>query len=113
MGSRLSRPILRPIASQRYLTSRAMRSGRLFFPHVTYDPPSDVLHARISTAGEQRRERNEDGDWWGFDESGRPTSLTVMEPRERLERDGAVYVTLPTGERERLQGVEAAMRPLA
>jgi hypothetical protein len=33
-----------------------------------------------------------------------------MEPRERLERDGAVYVSLPSGERERLQGVEAAMR---
>ena len=33
-----------------------------------------------------------------------------MEPGERLERDGAVYLTLPSGERERLQGVEAAMR---
>jgi hypothetical protein len=36
----------------------------------------------------------------------------VMEPRQRLERDGAVYITLPTGERERLQGIEAAMRPV-
>jgi len=41
---------------------------------------------------------------------GRATGLIVMEPRERLARDGYVYVTLPTGERERLQGVEAAMR---
>ena len=41
---------------------------------------------------------------------GRATGLIVMEPRERFARDGAVYVTLPTGERERLQGVEAAMR---
>jgi hypothetical protein len=33
-----------------------------------------------------------------------------MEPRQRFERDGAVYITLPSGERERLQGVEAALR---
>ena len=33
-----------------------------------------------------------------------------MEPGVRFARDGAVYITLPTGERERLQGVEAAMR---
>jgi hypothetical protein len=89
-----------------------MRSGRLSFSHVTYDPPSDVLHARLESTEEVVRERNQDGDLWGFDADGRPTSLTVMEPRERLERDGAVYVTLPTGERERLQGAEAAMRPL-
>ena len=87
-----------------------MRAGRLFFPHVTYDPPSDVIHARLGTAAEVRRERTEEGDWWGYDADGRPTTLTVMEPRERLERDGAVHVILPTGERERLQGVEAAMR---
>ncbi len=87
-----------------------MRSGRLFFPHVTYDPPSDVIHARLGTGEEVRRERTAEGDWWGYDEADRPTTLTVMEPRERLERDGAVYITLPTGERERLQGVEAAMR---
>ena len=89
-----------------------MRSGRLTFSRITYDAPDDVLRARLSHADEVSRERNEDGDWWGFDADGRPTSLTVMEPRERLERDGAVYITLPTGERERLQGAEAAMRPL-
>ena len=87
-----------------------MRTGRYSFPYVTYDPPSDVLYARISTAEAALRERTDEGDTWTFDEAGRPTGIIVMEPRERLERDGAVYVTLPTGERERLQGVEAAMR---
>ena len=33
-----------------------------------------------------------------------------MEPGARFARDGAVYITLPTGERERLAGVEAALR---
>ncbi len=88
-----------------------MRAGRFVFSGVTYDPPSDVLSGRVSMEQVARRERTEEGDFWGYDGEGRPTSLTVMEPRERLERDGAVYVSLPSGELERLQGVEAAMRP--
>lgn len=87
-----------------------MRSGRLVFTNVVYDPPGDVLYARLSGAPTARRERSPEGDTWTFDEEGKPTGVTVMEPRERLERDGAVYVTLPSGERERLQGVEAALR---
>ncbi len=87
-----------------------MRTGRYSFPHVTYDPPSDVLYARINTADAASRERTTEGDTWTFDEVGRPIGIIVIEPRQRFERDGAVYVTLPTGERERLQGIEAAMR---
>jgi hypothetical protein len=90
-----------------------VRSGRISFPHVTYDPPSDVLYARISAAETVRRERTPEGDTWTYDAAGRPTGVIVMEPRERYERDGAVYITLPTGERERLQGVESAMRGAA
>jgi hypothetical protein len=87
-----------------------MRTGRYSFPYVTYDPPSDVLYARISQGRDASREATPEGDVWTFDERGRPTGMIVMEPRRRFDRDGAVYVTLPTGERERLQGVEAAMR---
>ena len=89
-----------------------MRTGRYAFPSVTYDPPSDVLYAKLSDERAATRERTDEGDVWTFDDLGRPTGMIVMEPRERLERDGAVYVTLPSGERERLQGVEAAMRGL-
>jgi len=87
-----------------------MRAGRFVFSAVTYDPPSDVLHARVSDEDVARRERTDEGDFWGYDGGGRPATLTVMEPRERFERDGAVYISLPTGELERLQGVQAAMR---
>ncbi|MFL5869969.1 MAG: hypothetical protein ACJ75R_02745, partial [Solirubrobacterales bacterium] len=72
----------------------------------------DVLHARLNRSPEASRERSPEGDVWSFDDAGRPTGVTVIEPRRRLERDGAVYITLPTGERERLQGVEAEMRPV-
>ena len=87
-----------------------MRTGRISFPYVTYDPPSDVLYARVSQGRDATRERTPEGDVWSLDSEGHPTGLIVMEPGDRLARDGAVYVTLPSGERERLQGVEAAMR---
>jgi Protein of unknown function (DUF2283) len=87
-----------------------VRSGRYSFPYTTYDPPSDVLYARISDARDASRELTEEGDVWTYDADGRPTGVIVMEPGARFARDGAVYITLPTGERERLAGVEAALR---
>lgn len=87
-----------------------MRSGRLSFPEFSYDPPGDVLYARISDAHTARRANSPEGDVWTFDADDRPTGVIVMEPRARFERDGAVFITLPSGERERLQGVESAMR---
>ncbi|MQA73071.1 MAG: hypothetical protein GEU88_01740 [Solirubrobacterales bacterium] len=87
-----------------------MRGGRYAFSQVTYDPPSDVLYARLTGADAARRERTREGDIWTYDEADRPTGVIVMEPRLRLERDGAVYLTMPTGERERLQGIEAELR---
>ena len=87
-----------------------MRSGRYSFPYTTYDPPSDVLYARISQGRDASRKETEEGDVWTYDADGRPTGVIVMEPGARFARDGAVYITLPTGERERLAGIEAALR---
>ena len=88
-----------------------MRSGRYSFPYITYDPPSDVLYARISQdSRDASRVETEEGDVWTYDADGRPTGVIVMEPGARFARDGAVYITLPTGERERLAGIEAALR---
>ena len=87
-----------------------MRCGRLRFPEFSYDPPGDVLYARISLADTARREQSPEGDTWTFDADGRPSGVIVMEPRARFERDGAVFITLPSGERERLQGIESAIR---
>ncbi len=87
-----------------------MRAGRYSFAQVAYDPPSDVLYARISQEPDASRERTAEGDVWTFDADGRPTGVIVMDPGARLARDGAVYVSLPTGERERIQGLDAAMR---
>ncbi len=89
-----------------------MRSGRYNFESVTYDPPSDVLHARLGAGEVASRERTPEGDFWGYDSAGRPVSLTVMEPAARFHRAGEVRITLPSGELERVQGIEAAMRSL-
>ena len=69
-----------------------------------------MLYARISAARTARREESPEGDVWTFDADGRPTGVIVMEPGARFERDRAVFITLPTGERERLQGIDTAMR---
>jgi hypothetical protein len=36
--------------------------------------------------------------------------MILMNPRERLEREGAVYVSLPQGDRVRVQGVESVVQ---
>jgi uncharacterized protein YuzE len=87
-----------------------LRAGRHTFRDVTYDAPSDVLYATIEEAPTVRRERTPEGHVVSFDERGRFTGVALMNPRAQLEREGSVSLTLPTGERERVQGIEAAVR---
>jgi hypothetical protein len=77
---------------------------------VTYDPPSDVLYASIGRPRPGRRVETPESDYQRFDGRDRFTGMIVMNPRERLERDGAVYVSLPQGDRMRLQGVESVIQ---
>jgi hypothetical protein len=42
-----------------------------------------------------------------FDGRGRFSGIIFNGPREQLERDGGVYVSLPEGDRVRVQGIEA------
>ena len=88
----------------------ALRIGRHTFRFITYDPPSDVLDAGVDGPPEGRRERSPEDHIWRVDEKGRLLGITLMNPRRQLERDGAVYVTLPTGERERVAGAEVMIR---
>ena len=45
-----------------------------------------------------------------FDERGEFFGLILNGPREQMEREGGVFVSLPSGDRVRVQGVEALMR---
>ena len=88
----------------------SLRAGPYTFSHVTYDPPSDVLYASIGRPRPGRRVETPESDYLRFDTRDRFVGMIVMNPRERLERDGAVYVSLPQGDRVRVQGVEAVVR---
>ena len=88
----------------------SLRAGRYTFSHVAYDPPSDVLYAAIARPRPGTREPTPESHYLRFDERGRFFGIILMSPREQLEREGGVYVSLPEGDRVRVQGVEALVR---
>jgi hypothetical protein len=88
----------------------SLRAGPYTFSHVTYDPPSDVLYAAIGRPRSGRRERTPESHYLRFDGRGRFSGVILMNPRAQLERDGAVYLSLPEGDRVRVQGVEPFLR---
>jgi uncharacterized protein YuzE len=88
----------------------ALRVGRHTFSYATYDAPSDVLYAAIDGLPRGSREPTPEEHLWRFDEEGRFVGITFMNPRAQMEREGAVYVTLPTGERVRAAGAESLVR---
>ena len=88
----------------------SLRAGRYTFSHVTYDPPSDVLYAAIGSPRPGRREPTPESHYLRFDVRGRLAGVILMNPREQLEREGGVFVTLPSGERERVAGAESLIR---
>ena len=90
-----------------------LRIGRHNFAYVTYDEASDVIYAKHDGTPSARREQSPEDHVWLFDADDRFHGVALMEPRERLERDGAVTVTLPTGEHERVAGVEFTVRGAA
>jgi uncharacterized protein YuzE len=85
----------------------SLRAGRYTFSHVTYDPPSDVLYAAIGPPQPGTREQTPESHYLRFDGGGRFSGIIFMSPRHQLEREGGVYVSLPEGDRVRVQGIEA------
>ena len=89
----------------------ALRAGPFTMTYVTYDASSDVLYAGFEPQRRQgSRERTDEEHFLRFDEEGRFVGITLVNPRAQLEREGAVYVSLPSGDRVRVQGVEAELR---
>jgi uncharacterized protein YuzE len=84
--------------------------GRYTFRDVVYDGPSDVLYATLREAPTARRVQTPEEHVCTLDARERLTGIAFMGAEEQLRREGAVYVTLPSGERERVQGAEAALR---
>ena len=87
-----------------------LRLGRHNFTRVVYDESSDVLYASRPGTETVRRETTPEDDIWLFDELDHFIGVRLMEPGERYDRDGAVWVSLPTGERERAVGIGVELR---
>ena len=88
-----------------------LRAGPHAFPYVTYDDSSDVLYAAVEPQRRQgSREQTPEQHFLRFDEAGRFVGVTLVEPRSQLEREGAVFLSLPSGERVRVQGIELELR---
>jgi len=88
----------------------SLRAGPYTFSHVTYDAPSDVLYAALTAPAPGARQKTPEAHILRFDQEGRFSGITLVNPRDQLAREGAVYISLPSGERVRVQGAEAAMR---
>lgn len=89
----------------------ALRAGPYTFRYVTYDAASDMLYAGFEPQRRQgSRERTPEDDFLRFDEEGRFVGVTLVNPRLRLEREGAAHVSLPSGDRVRVQGLELELR---
>ena len=88
----------------------SLRAGPYTFTHVTYDPPSDVLYAAIGKPRQGSRVETPESHYLRFDGQGRFSGVVFMSPREQLEREGGVYISLPDGARVRVQGIEALLR---
>ena len=88
----------------------SLRAGPYTFSHVTYDAPSDVLYAAIDAPRRGTRTETPEAHLLRYDERGRFFGITLVNPSRQLEQEGAVYVSLPSGERARVQGAEAAIR---
>lgn len=85
----------------------ALRAGPYTFGYVTYDASSDMLYAGFEPQRRQGvRERTPEDDFLRYDEDGRFLGVILVTPRARLERDGEVQVSLPSGDRVRVQGLE-------
>jgi len=89
----------------------SVRAGPFTFNRVTYDAPSDVLYATIAAPRPGTRAETPESHLLRFDERGRFFGITLVNPREQLAREGGVFVSLPSGERVRVQGAEAEMAP--
>ena len=88
----------------------SLRAGRYTFPEVTYDPPSDVLYAAAGALPSGERRRTPEDHVLRFDARGRFAGVILVAPRAQLEREGGVFLSLPEGDRVRVQGIEAFLR---
>jgi uncharacterized protein YuzE len=70
--------------------------GDITFDHVEYDAGGDVLYLHVGgPAGAVSFDETPEGHALRFDGDGNLVGLTLVRPKQLLERDGTLRVTLP------------------
>jgi len=70
------------------------------------------MYAAIERPRAGTREKTPEAHILRFDERGEFFGMILVGPREQLDREGGVFVSLPSGDRVRVQGIEALMGDL-
>lgn len=84
----------------------SIRAGKYEFRDVDYDAEADVLYASLDGPQRGTGEETPELHVWRFNDAGRFSGITFISPRRLYERDGALWVTLPSGERVAVEGLE-------
>jgi uncharacterized protein YuzE len=70
--------------------------GPLAFDHASYDAESDVLYLHVGEPQTGEGEETSEGHVLRYAPgTGRLIGLTIVGPRETLERDGRLAITVP------------------
>lgn len=82
--------------------------GQHQFDTIRYDAGGDILVLTVDR-GKGLGQTSPEGHVWYVDD-GEVVGLSIEGARLQLEREGGIYVTLPTGERVRAAEAERVLR---
>jgi hypothetical protein len=92
-----------------------VRAGPYVFTKIHYNARGDLMD--LSIDGERwgigDQDTPENHTWFVADNDSAPDDVVALQlnlPREILEREGAVHVTLPGGDRVELEGIEEVLK---
>jgi hypothetical protein len=86
-----------------------IKAGPYTFNSVDYDEGGDVLYVSLNAPKPGIGEETPELHVWRFDQDGSFTGITFVSPRELYRREGALWVTLPDGERVTVEGVDSLL----
>jgi uncharacterized protein YuzE len=101
------------LSLDRYASSSAMslKAGPHEFTEIDYDPRTDVLYARNGEVPEETTGwlTPEGTHTFTLDPAGSVIGMDLINPSAILEREGTLRITLPSGERVEVEGLESSI----
>jgi len=89
-----------------------VRAGPYVFSELHVNPDRTLVDLSIDGRGGVGDDETPEGHWWfvAANDADEIVALQLVDPVETLRRDGAVNVTLPSGEKVAVEGIEEALR---